>query len=106
MQQHFEQTICKTITAENEERHKLHITDNTSHILKCLLHIEVSTYPQNGNIVVTGILFEFPVIKSSCNIVNYSTNLVVSGPNSHSEIVIFHPKYGKKLKFALCVVLP
>jgi len=36
VQQHFEQTNCKTITALNEEWDKLYITANTSHIRKCL----------------------------------------------------------------------
>ena len=69
-------------------------------------NIEVSTYPQNGDIVVVVVLVVTPVIKSSCHIVNCSARAIQCGASSYSESVRTHPIYGKALKCALCVVLP
>jgi len=69
--------------------------------------IDVSTYPQNGDIVFSeGILVVTPVIISSNHRVEWSARLVVCGSSSYWEKVRLYPIYGKVLKFALCVVLP
>ena len=69
-------------------------------------NIEVSTYPQNGDIIVVVVWVVIPVIKTSPHLVNCSAKIVVSGASSNCEIVSTHPKYGKIFNLSLCVVLP
>jgi len=69
-------------------------------------NVEVSTYPQNGDIVVVDVIVVIPVIKSSSHLVNCSATFVVCRASSYCEIFSIQPIYGKILKFALCAVLP
>ena len=84
-----------------------YISLQTPHILwnvHCTIH--VSTYPQNGDIVLfVDVLVVTPMIKSSCHIVNCSAKIVVCGASSYCEFVSILPIYGKVVKFALCVLL-
>jgi len=61
--------------------------------------MEVSTYPQNGDIVVEVELVVTPVIKSSSHRVNCSPKIVVCGASSYCEKLSIRPIYGKILKF-------
>ena len=60
-------------------------------------NIPVSTYPQNGDIVIVAVVIVTPVIKSSCHTVNCSAKIEVCGASSYSETVSIQPIYlGKK----------
>ena len=104
--------MCSSILNKQTANSSLHKTKNeisyislqTHHILwNVYCNIEVSTYPQNGDIVVEVVLVT-PVIKSSSHIVNWS-GIVVFGASSYSERGGTRPKYGKILNFALCMLL-
>jgi len=110
MQQHFEHLNRQTANVSLLKRTSeiSYISLKAHHIFwKVKWNIKVSTYPQNGDIVVhVAELAVIPVIKSPCHTVNCSTKIVICWASSYCDKVSIRPirVYGKMSKFALCTV--